>query len=197
MVCLPGPRLSGSIRNLDFPVLRFDGSGLWPPATVRRAVPADRFTGSSQPTWPLVGVTTRRGGAMPIITLPDGSQRSFDHPVSVAEVAQSIGAGLAKATIAGKVNGRLVDACDLIEADATLQIIRWRVEEGRGIIRHCCAHLVRYAVTQLYLYARLVIGPVLDEGFYYDVAIDRPFTPDNLSAIEARMAELIAKHYDV
>ncbi len=101
---------------------------------------------------------------MPIITLPDGSQRSFDHPVSVAEVAQSIGAGLAKATIAGKVNGRLVDACDLIENDATLQIITSKDEEGLEIIRHSCAHLVGHAVKQLYPNAKMVIGPVIDEA---------------------------------
>ena len=134
---------------------------------------------------------------MPIITLPDGSQRSFDHPVSVAEVAQSIGAGLAKATIAGKVNGRLVDACDLIENDATLQIITSKDEEGLEIIRHSCAHLVGHAVKQLYPNAKMVIGPVIDEGFYYDLAIDRPFTPEDMAAIEARMAELIARDYDV
>ena len=134
---------------------------------------------------------------MPIITLPDGSQRSFDHPVSVAEVAQSIGAGLAKATIAGKVNGRLVDACDLVENDATLQIITSKDEEGLEIIRHSCAHLVGHAVKQLYPNAKMVIGPVIDEGFYYDIAIDRPFTPEDMAAIEARMAELIAKDYDV
>ena len=134
---------------------------------------------------------------MPIITLPDGSQRSFEHPVSVAEVAQSIGAGLAKATIAGKVNGRLVDACDLIESDATLQIITSKDEEGLEIIRHSCAHLVGHAVKQLYPNAKMVIGPVIDEGFYYDIAIDRPFTPEDMAAIEVRMAELIAKDYDV
>ena len=134
---------------------------------------------------------------MPIITLPDGSQRSFDHSVSVAEVAQSIGSGLAKATIAGKVNGRLVDACDLIESDATLQIITSKDEEGLEIIRHSCAHLVGHAVKQLYPNAKMVIGPVIDEGFYYDIAIDRPFTPEDMAAIEVRMAELIAKDYDV
>ncbi|MHC3967593.1 TGS domain-containing protein, partial [Pseudomonas aeruginosa] len=93
---------------------------------------------------------------MPIITLPDGSQRSFDHPVSVAEVAQSIGAGLAKATLAGKVDGRLVDACDTIDRDATLQIITPKDEEGLEIIRHSCAHLVGHAVKQLYPTAKMV-----------------------------------------
>lgn len=134
---------------------------------------------------------------MPIITLPDGSQRSFDHPVSVLEVAQSIGAGLAKATVAGKVNGRLVDACDLIEADATLQIITPKDDEGVEIIRHSCAHLIGHAVKQLYPTARMVIGPVIDDGFYYDIAYERPFTPDDVTAIEARMKELIDKDYDV
>ena len=102
---------------------------------------------------------------MPIITLPDGSQRSFDHPVSVLEVAQSIGAGLAKATLAGKVNGKQVDACDVIDTDATLQIITPKDEEGLEIIRHSCAHLVGHAVKQLYPNAKMVIGPVIDEGF--------------------------------
>jgi threonyl-tRNA synthetase len=134
---------------------------------------------------------------MPIITLPDGSQRSFDHPVSVLEVAQSIGAGLAKATLAGKVNGKQVDACDVIDTDATLQIITPKDEEGLEIIRHSCAHLVGHAVKQLYPNAKMVIGPVIDEGFYYDIAIDRPFTPEDIAAIEKRMAELIDKDYDV
>ena len=134
---------------------------------------------------------------MPIITLPDGSQRSFDHPVSVLEVAQSIGAGLAKATLAGKVNGKQVDACDIIDTDATLQIITPKDEEGLEIIRHSCAHLVGHAVKQLYPNAKMVIGPVIDEGFYYDIAIDRPFTPEDMAAIEKRMAELIEKDYDV
>ena len=130
---------------------------------------------------------------MPTITLPDGSQRSFDHPVSVLEVAQSIGAGLAKATVAGKVDGRLVDACDLIESDATLQIITPKDQEGVEIIRHSCAHLIGHAVKQLYPTARMVIGPVIDDGFYYDIAYERPFTPDDVTAIEARMKELIDK----
>ena len=134
---------------------------------------------------------------MPIITLPDGSQRSFDHPVSVLEVAQSIGAGLAKATVAGKVNGKLVDACDLIESDATLQIITPKDQEGLEIIRHSCAHLIGHAVKQLFPAARMVIGPVIDEGFYYDIASERPFTLDDVAAIEQRMQQLIEKDYDV
>jgi threonyl-tRNA synthetase len=134
---------------------------------------------------------------MPIITLPDGSQRSFDHPVSVLEVAQSIGAGLAKATVAGKVNGKLVDACDLIESDATLQIITPKDQEGLEIIRHSCAHLIGHAVKQLFPAAKMVIGPVIDEGFYYDIASERPFTLDDVAAIEQRMQQLIEKDYDV
>ncbi|MCR4511530.1 threonine--tRNA ligase [Pseudomonas sp. 32.2.56] len=134
---------------------------------------------------------------MPIITLPDGSQRTFDHPVSVLEVAQSIGAGLAKATVAGKVNGKLVDACDLIESDATLQIITPKDQEGLEIIRHSCAHLIGHAVKQLFPTAKMVIGPVIDEGFYYDIASERPFTLDDVAAIEERMQQLIDKDYDV
>lgn len=134
---------------------------------------------------------------MPVITLPDGSQREFAHPVTVAEVAQSIGPGLAKNTVAGKVNGRLVDACDTITHDAALQIITPRDEEGVEIIRHSCAHLVGHAVKQLYPTAKMVIGPVIAEGFYYDIAYERPFTPEDMAAIEQRMKELIAQDYDV
>jgi threonyl-tRNA synthetase len=134
---------------------------------------------------------------MPIITLPDGSQRSFDHSVSVLEVAQSIGAGLAKATVAGKVNGKLVDACDLIDSDATLQIITPKDQEGLEIIRHSCAHLIGHAVKQLFPSAKMVIGPVIEEGFYYDIASERPFTLEDVAAIEQRMQQLIEKDYDV
>ncbi len=134
---------------------------------------------------------------MPVITLPDGSQRTFDHPVSILDVAQSIGAGLAKATVAGRVNGRLLDATDLITDDATLSIITPKDPEGVEIIRHSCAHLVGHAVKQLFPEAKMVIGPVIDEGFYYDVAIARPFTPDDMQAIEKRMNELINQDYDV
>ena len=134
---------------------------------------------------------------MPAITLPDGSVRSFDHPVSVADVAASIGAGLAKATVAGKVNGRLVDACDLITEDASLQILTPKDEEGVEIIRHSCAHLIGHAVKQLYPTAKMVIGPVIAEGFYYDIWFERPFTPDDLAVIEKRMIQLIDKDYDV
>ncbi len=134
---------------------------------------------------------------MPVITLPDGSQRTFENPVTILEVAQSIGAGLAKATVAGRVNGRLLDATDLISTDATLAIITPKDPEGVEIIRHSCAHLVGHAVKQLFPEAKMVIGPVIDEGFYYDVAIARPFTPDDMQAIEKRMNELINQDYDV
>ncbi|EDY8730860.1 TPA: threonine--tRNA ligase [Salmonella enterica subsp. enterica serovar Agona] len=131
------------------------------------------------------------------LTLPDGAQRHFDRPVTVAEVAAAIGPGLAKRTVAGKVDGWLVDACDLIDHDAVLQIITPRDQEGLEIIRHSCAHLVGHAVKQLYPTAKMVIGPVIDEGFYYDIAFERPFTPEDLAAIEQRMRELIARDYDV
>jgi threonyl-tRNA synthetase len=131
------------------------------------------------------------------ITLPDNSRREFPGPVSVADVAKSIGPGLAKMTVAGKVDGRLVDASDLIEHDAKLQIITPRDEEGLEIIRHSTAHLVGHAVKQLFPTAKMVIGPVIEEGFYYDISYERPFTPEDMEAIEARMRELIAQDYDV
>ena len=131
------------------------------------------------------------------ITLPDGSKREFDGPVSAMQVAESIGPGLAKATVAGKVDGRLVDASDLISQDAQLQIITSRDQEGVEIIRHSCAHLVGHAVKQLYPDAKMVIGPVIEDGFYYDIWYERPFTPEDMAAIEQRMRELIDTSYDV
>ena len=131
------------------------------------------------------------------ITLPDGSIRQFDAPVTVGEVAASIGPGLAKATIAGEVDGRLVDASDTIDHDARLRIITAKDPEGVEIIRHSSAHLVGHAVKQLYPDAKMVIGPVIEEGFYYDIHSERPFTPEDLAAIEQRMRELIAQDYDV
>lgn len=131
------------------------------------------------------------------ITLPDGSRREFDAPVSVMQVAQSIGAGLAKATIAGQVDSQLVDASDLIEHDASLRIITAKDAEGVEIIRHSCAHLVGHAVKQLYPDVKMVIGPVIAEGFYYDIYSERPFTPEDMAAIEQRMQQLIAQDYDV
>ena len=134
---------------------------------------------------------------MPVITLPDGSQREFDTAVSVLDIATDIGPGLAKATIAGEVNGNLVDACDLIDNDANIRIITERDAEGVEIIRHSCAHLLGHAVKQLYQAAQMVIGPVIENGFYYDIAYERAFTPEDLKAIEERMKQLIATDYDV
>ncbi len=131
------------------------------------------------------------------ITLPDGSVRQYESPVTVAQIAASIGAGLAKAAVAGKVNGKLVDVCDPITEDSSVQIITPKDREGVEIIRHSCAHLVGHAVKQLYPNAKMVIGPVIEEGFYYDIATEKPFTPEDVAAIEARMKELIAQDYDV
>ncbi|MDB4528714.1 threonine--tRNA ligase [Pseudomonadales bacterium] len=132
-----------------------------------------------------------------IITLPDGSERSFDAPVSIMQVAESIGPGLAKATVAGQVDGELRDASDIIDQNATLRILTAKDEEGVEIIRHSCAHLIGHAVKQLFPEAKMVIGPVIEEGFYYDIAVDKPFTPDDVDAIESRMRALIAQDYDV
>ena len=127
---------------------------------------------------------------MPVVTLPDGAQRSFDQVVTVAEVAQSIGPGLARAALGGKVNGRLVDTSFRIEADATLAIVTDRDPEGLEIIRHSTAHLLAQAVKQLFPEAQVTIGPVIEDGFFYDFAFKRPFTTEDLVAIEARMLEL-------
>ena len=134
---------------------------------------------------------------MPIITLPDGSQRQFDNAISTLDVAMDIGPGLAKATIAGKVNGKLVDACDLIEQDASLQIITAKDQEGLEIIRHSCAHLIGHAIKQLYPNVKMAIGPVIDNGFYYDVDLDQPLNESDLEKIEKRMLELAKTNYDV
>ncbi len=131
------------------------------------------------------------------ITLPDGSVRQYESPVTVAQIAESIGAGLAKATVAGKVNGALVDACDPITQDSTVQIITPKDQEGVEIIRHSCAHLVGHAVKQLFPTAKMVIGPVIEEGFYYDILPEKPFTPEDMAAIEERMKQLISQDYDV
>lgn len=134
---------------------------------------------------------------MPIITLPDGSQRQFAHSVSVMDVAAEIGPGLAKACIAGRVNGELVDACELIEADASLAIITAKDEEGLDILRHSCAHLLGHAIKQLWPQTKMAIGPVIDNGFYYDIDLDRTLTDEDLAALEERMLALAAKDYDV
>lgn len=131
------------------------------------------------------------------ITLPDGTQRAFPCGTSVLEVATAIGPGLAKNTVAAYVDGKLVDACDPIDRDAAVQIITPKDKEALEIIRHSCAHLLGHAVKQIYPEANMVIGPVIDDGFYYDIAYQRPFTPEDLLAIEARMRELIATDYDI
>jgi len=130
---------------------------------------------------------------MPIITLPDGSQRSFPNPVTVLDVALSIGAGLARAALAGKVDGVLVDASHLMSADASLAIITSKDADGLDLIRHSTAHLLAYAVKELFPEAQVTIGPMIENGFYYDFAYSRPFTPEDLTAIEKRMAELVKK----
>jgi len=127
------------------------------------------------------------------ITLPDGSRREFPGPVTVAEVAQSIGAGLAKAALAGRVDGQMVDTSYTIDRDAKLAIITDKDADGVDVIRHSTAHLLAYAVKELYPEAQVTIGPVIDNGFYYDFAYKRPFTPEDLVAIEKKMAELAKK----
>ncbi|MDR5858621.1 threonine--tRNA ligase [Halomonas eurihalina] len=134
---------------------------------------------------------------MPIVTLPDGSQRSFDEPLSIMQLAESIGAGLAKACVAGRIDGELVDAADIIDHDAKVAIITARDPEGLDIIRHSCAHLIGHAVKQLYPDAKMAIGPVIEDGFYYDIDFGRSITPEDLEAIEARMKALIETDYDV
>ena len=134
---------------------------------------------------------------MLVITLPDGSQRNYDAPLSVLEVAQSIGSGLAKATLAGKVNGQLVDASTIIQNDAQLQIITAKDDEGVDVIRHSTAHLLAQAVKQLFPEAQVTIGPVIENGFYYDFAYSRAFTPEDLEEIEVKMQQLVAENIPV
>ncbi|MGP9544164.1 threonine--tRNA ligase [Psychrobacter sp. AOP7-B1-25] len=134
---------------------------------------------------------------MVAITLPDGSVKDFEGHTTVMEVAQSIGTGLAKATVAGRVNGHLVDAHDPIVADANVEIVTPKDDDGVDIIRHSCAHLLGHAVKQLYPDVKMVIGPVIDDGFYYDIFSETPFTPEHMEAIEKRMMALIKQDYDV
>jgi len=129
---------------------------------------------------------------MPVVTLPDGSERRFDHPVTVDEVAGGIGAGLRKAALAARVNGKLVDTSYVIAEDATLAIVTDKDAEGLEVIRHSTAHLLAQAVKELFPEAQVTIGPVIEDGFYYDFAYQRPFTPEDLAAIEAKMTELAA-----
>jgi threonyl-tRNA synthetase len=131
--------------------------------------------------------------SMLTVRLPDGSARQFDGPVTVAQVASSIGAGLAKAALAGKVDGKVVDTSHLIEQDAELAIVTDKDPEGLDVIRHSTAHLLAYAVKELFPDAQVTIGPVIENGFYYDFAYKRPFTPDDLAAIEKKMGELAKK----
>ncbi|WP_394780702.1 threonine--tRNA ligase [Undibacterium sp.] len=127
------------------------------------------------------------------VRLPDGSQRQFEAPVTVAQVAASIGAGLAKAALAGKVNGKLVDTSHLIDVDSDLAIVTDKDADGLDVIRHSTAHLLAYAVKELFPDAQVTIGPVIENGFYYDFSYKRPFTPDDLQAIEKKMLELAKK----
>ena len=134
---------------------------------------------------------------MPVVTLPDGSQRSFDHPVSVHEVASDIGPGLAKAALAGSVDGKMVDTTYVIDRDAELSIITDRDEAGIEVIRHSTAHLLAQAVKELFPEAQVTIGPVIENGFYYDFAYKRAFTPEDLEKIEKKMAELAKQNFQV
>ncbi|WP_374482823.1 threonine--tRNA ligase [Zoogloea sp.] len=134
---------------------------------------------------------------MPNITLPDGSVRSFEQPVTIAQVAASIGTGLAKAALAGKIEGKLVDTSFLIETDVSLSIVTDKDADGLEIIRHSTAHLLAYAVKELFPEAQVTIGPVIDNGFYYDFSYKRPFTPEDLAAIEVRMVELAKRDIPV
>ncbi len=134
---------------------------------------------------------------MPVITLPDGSKREYPQPVTVAEVATSIGTGLAKAALAGRVDGKLVDTSFLIDHDVNLAIVTDKDADGLEIIRHSTAHLLAYAVKELFPEAQVTIGPVIENGFYYDFACKKPFTPEDLAAIEKRMAELAKKDFPI
>ncbi|MCG9714630.1 threonine--tRNA ligase [Shewanella insulae] len=134
---------------------------------------------------------------MPVITLPDGSKREFANAVSTLDVAADIGPGLAKACIAGRVNGELKDACDLIETDAELAIITAKDDEGLEILRHSCAHLLGHAIKQMWPETKMAIGPVIDNGFYYDVDIDHKLTEEDVAELEKRMLALAKTNYDV
>jgi threonyl-tRNA synthetase len=134
---------------------------------------------------------------MPSIRLPDGSTRAFDKPVTVAEVAASIGAGLARAALAGKVDGKLVDTSFVVDHDADLSVVTERDADGVDVLRHSTAHLLAHAVKELYPDAQVTIGPVIEDGFYYDFSYKRPFTPEDLAAIEKRMGEIAKRDIKV
>src|SRR5262249_35410031 len=127
---------------------------------------------------------------MPVVTLPDGSQRRFDRPVTVDEIAADIGAGLRKAALAGRVGGKLVDTSHVISTDTSLAIVTDKDPDGLDVIRHSTAHLLAQAVKELFPEAQVTIGPVIEDGFYYDFAYKRPFTTEDLAAIETKMYEL-------
>ena len=131
------------------------------------------------------------------VTLPDGSRREYESGVTVADVAQSIGAGLAKAALAGKVDGKLVDLSHALTADASVAIITGKDAEGLEIIRHSTSHLMAQAVKELFPTAQVTIGPAIENGFYYDFKFERAFTPEDLTAIEARMHELVKKDISI
>jgi len=130
---------------------------------------------------------------MPQITLPDGSRRSFDAPVTVQAIAADIGPGLAKATLAGRVNGRLVDASFVVAEDAEVSMVTAKDEDALELLRHDAAHVMAQAVQELYPGTQVTIGPAIENGFYYDFARDEPFTPEDLAAIEQRMHEIVAR----
>ncbi len=134
---------------------------------------------------------------MPVITLPDGSERRFDKPVSIMQIAEDIGPGLARNTLAGRIDGVRVDACDLVETDAKVEIITPKDEDGLEIIRHSCAHLLGHALKQMWPDARMAIGPTIENGFYYDVDMEHRLTEEDLEALEKRMMELAKTDYEV
>ena len=134
---------------------------------------------------------------MTVIRLPDGSKRVFDRPVTVLEVAESIGTGLARSALAGKVNDKLVDLSYLIETDSNLAVITEKNTEGLEIIRHSCAHLLAQAVKELFPEAQVTIGPVIEDGFYYDFSYKRPFTPEDLNEIEKRMVDISRRNLKI
>jgi threonyl-tRNA synthetase len=134
---------------------------------------------------------------MPVITLPDGSQRHYEQPLSVMDVARDIGPGLAKACIAGRINGERVDACEIIDSDVQLAIITAKDDDGLEIIRHSCAHLLGHAIKQIWPETKMAIGPTIENGFYYDIDLDRALNQEDLDLLEKRMLELAKKDYDV
>jgi len=134
---------------------------------------------------------------MPIITLPDGSERRFDQPVSIMQIAEDIGPGLARNTLAGRIDGTRVDACDIVDHDAKVEIITPKDDDGLEIIRHSCAHLLGHAIKQLWPDAKMAIGPTIENGFYYDIDLDERLTDDDVETLEKRMMELAKTNYEV